>query len=67
MAYDRNLHINNGNNAIVMRATITIPAIVKTLAHRWQQRHHNEGNNASLTTSNKGNDASLTMVEMPAH
>jgi hypothetical protein len=61
------LCINNGNNAIVMRATITITTMAKTPAHWRQQCHHNKGNNASLTTSNKGDDPSLTMVETLAH
>jgi hypothetical protein len=41
--------------------------IAKMPAHQWQQQHNNEGNKASLTTSNKGNNASSTMAEMPAH
>jgi hypothetical protein len=63
------LCIDNSSNAIVMRATIIIATMVKTPAHQWQQCHHTEGNNASLTTSNKGNGASSTTVEMemPAH
>jgi hypothetical protein len=61
------LCINNGNNAIVMRATIAIAMMANTPAHQWKQRHSNVGNDASLTTSDEGNNASLTMVETPAH
>ncbi len=53
----RRLRIDDGVNAIVTRATITIAAMGKMPAHQWQQRHHNKGNNASLMTSNKGNNA----------
>ncbi len=61
------LRINNGNNTIVMRATIAITTTVKMPMHWWQQCHHNKGNNASLTMSNEGNNASLTIAETPAH
>jgi hypothetical protein len=54
-------------NAIVMRAKIAIAMMAKMPVHQPQQRHHNKGNNASLTRSDKGNDASLTMAETPAH
>jgi hypothetical protein len=59
------LCINNGNNTIVMRATIAIVTMAKMPAYWRQQCHHNKGNNASLTTSNEGNDASLTTAEKP--
>jgi hypothetical protein len=59
------LHINNGNNAIVMRVTIAIATMAKTPEHQWQQCHHDKGNDASLTTSNKGDNASSTTVKMP--
>ncbi len=61
------LNINNGNNTIIMMAKIAIAATPKTPAYWWQGCHHDKGNNASSTMSNKGNDASLTMAEMPAH
>jgi hypothetical protein len=61
------LHIDNGNNTIIMRATIAIVTTAKTPAHQQQWRNCVKGNNASLMTSNKDDDASLTMVEMPAH
>ena len=48
-----------------MRATIAIAMTAKTPAHQWQQCHHNEADDASLKTSNEGNNASLTMAEMP--
>jgi hypothetical protein len=62
------------------RATIAI--LAKTPVHKWQQRHHDEDNNASLMTSdeginlaqqrqrclciNIGNDSITTMAKMPA-
>jgi hypothetical protein len=49
--------MHNGNNAIVTRSTIAIVTTVKRPAHQWQHLHHDEGNNASLTTSDKGKDA----------
>jgi hypothetical protein len=61
------LRIGNGNDAIVMRGTIAIAATAKMPMHQWQQCHHNKGNIASLMMSNKGNDPSLIMAEMPAH
>ncbi len=42
-----NCHHNNGKNPV----------------HWWQQYHCDEGNDASLMTSNKGNNASSTMAE----
>ncbi len=63
----RRLHINDGNNAIVMRVIIAIATMAKTPAHQQQQCHHDKGDNASLTMSNKGNNTSLTMAETPAH
>ncbi len=63
----RCLRINNGNNAIVMRVTSAIVMMAKTPEHQQQWCHCNKGNNASSTASNEGNDASLTMAEMPAH
>jgi hypothetical protein len=50
-----------------MRATIAMATTAKTPAHQRQQHHHNEGNNASLMTSNKGDNASSTMVETHLH
>jgi hypothetical protein len=61
------LCIDNGDDVIITRATIAMATTAKTPAHQWQQRHHNKGNNTSLMTSNKGNDASSTTAEMPAH
>jgi hypothetical protein len=61
------LRINNGNKAIVMRATIAIATTGKPPAHQWQQHHHNEGDNASSMTSNEGNNAGSTTAETPAH
>jgi hypothetical protein len=49
------------------RVTIAITTMAKMPMHQWQWCHHNKGNNSSLTTSNKGNDASSTMAEMPLH
>jgi hypothetical protein len=46
--------------------TIANTTTAKMPAHQWQRHHRDEGNDASLTTSNKGNDAISTMVEMPA-
>ncbi len=57
---------DNSNNAIVTRATIA-GTMAKMLAHwRWQCQH-DKGNNTSLTTSYKGNKASLTTVDTPVH
>jgi hypothetical protein len=61
------LHTNNGNNAIIMRVTISTITTAKMPAHWWQQCHHDEGNNSSSTISNEGNDTSLITAEMPAH
>jgi hypothetical protein len=61
------LRIDNGNNAMVMRATIAIATMAKMPAHQQQQCHHNKGNNASSTTSDKGNNAISTNAEMSAH
>jgi hypothetical protein len=55
--------LDNGNNAIITRATISIAMMAQMPAHQWQQRHHNKGNNSSSTTCNKGNNASLTTVK----
>jgi hypothetical protein len=52
----RCLRIDNGNNTIMTRAIIAIATMAKTSAHQWQLRHHDEGNNASMTTSNKGDN-----------
>ncbi len=57
----------NSNDAIVMRATITMATMAKMPVHQWQCCHHNEGNDVSLTTRDKGSNASLTTAEMPAH
>jgi hypothetical protein len=51
LQWRRRLRIDNGNNAIVTRATITIATTAKPPAHWRQQCHHDKGNNASLTTS----------------
>jgi hypothetical protein len=53
--------------SIVTRATITIVTTAKTPAHQRGQHYHDEGNNASLMTSNEGNGASLTTAETPLH
>ncbi len=53
----RCLHINNGDDAIKTRATLAIATTAKMPAHWQQQHHHNEGNNTSLTMSNKGDNA----------
>jgi hypothetical protein len=60
------LRINSGNNAIIMRATIAIATTAKTPVHQWWRQHQDEGGNASSMMSNEVNNASLTMVEMPA-
>jgi hypothetical protein len=66
--WQRCLRINNGDNAIVTKATIAITTMAKMPVHQQQQQHHhNKGNNAGLTTSNEGNNTSLTMTEVPAH
>ncbi len=57
------LRIDNGNNAIIMMATIAIATKAKMPVHWQQQCHHNEGDDASLTTNNKSNNASLTTAE----
>jgi hypothetical protein len=44
----RHLHIDNSNNTIVTRATIVIATIGRRL--------HIDANDASLTTSNEGNN-----------
>jgi hypothetical protein len=51
----------------MMRATIAIATTAKMSAHQRQQHHHNKGNYPSLMTSDEGNNASLTTVEMPVH
>jgi hypothetical protein len=63
----RRLCINEGKDTIRTRATITTVTTAKMPAHQWQQHHHDEGDNASLTTSNKGKKASLKTAEMPVH
>ncbi len=63
----RCLHINNSNNTIVTRATIVITTTAKMPAHWRQGCHHNKGSNASLTTSDEGNNASLMTAGRPAH
>ncbi len=63
----RRLRINDGNEPIVTRATISIATVTKATVHWQQQYHHDEGINASSTTSNKGKNASSTMAETPAH
>jgi hypothetical protein len=61
------LCIDNGSEAIVVRITIAMVTMAKTPGHwRWRL-HHNKGNNASLTRRDKGDNASSTMAEMPAH
>jgi hypothetical protein len=40
------LRFDNGNGAIVMRATITIATMAKMPTHQWQQLHCNKGKNA---------------------
>jgi hypothetical protein len=44
-----------------MRAIIAMATTARTHVH--QQCHHNKGNNASSITRDKGDNASLTMVE----
>jgi hypothetical protein len=61
------LRINNGNNTIVMRATIAIATTAKRPVHQWQWCHHNKNNNSSLPTSYEGDDASFTTTETPAY
>ncbi len=61
------LRIEDGINTIVMRATNLIATMANTPAYWWKWHHHNKGYDASLTTSNKGNDTSSTMAETPAH
>jgi hypothetical protein len=61
------LHFNKGNNAIVMRATITMAVTAKMPVHQQQLCHHNKGNYASSMTSKEGSNASLTTAEMHAH
>ncbi len=61
------LHIDNGDNTIVIKATIAIATTTKMPAHWWQQCHHNKGNDASSMASNEGNKACSTMAETPAH
>jgi hypothetical protein len=56
------LHIDNGNNTIVMMPTIAIATMAKMPAHQRQRRHCNKGN-----SSGKGNNASSTMMEMLVH
>ncbi len=63
----RRLHINDGNDAIMMRVTIAIGTTAKMPAHWQQQCHHDKDNHASLTTSDKGNNASMMTAEMPLH
>jgi hypothetical protein len=36
-----------------------LATMAKTLVHQWQQHHHDQGNNTSLTMSNKGNNACM--------
>jgi hypothetical protein len=45
----RSLRINDGNDTIMMRSTITIATMAKSLAHQWQQCNHGKGDDASLT------------------
>ncbi len=61
------MHIEDKDNTIVTRATITIATMAKTPAHQRQCYHHNEGDDASFTMSNKGNNASLTTAETSVH
>ncbi len=61
------LRINNSNDTIVMRATIAIAMTAKMPVQLWQRHHHDKGGNASSTTSNEGNGASLTTAETPAY
>ncbi len=53
-------HSDKGNNIIWRMA-----AMQETPAHWQQQHHHNKGNNTSSITSGKGDNASLTIAEMP--
>jgi hypothetical protein len=41
--------------------------MAKTPVHQRQQHHHDKADNASFTTINEGNGASLMTAEMPAH
>jgi hypothetical protein len=59
--------IDNGNNAIVIRANIAIATMAKNPAHQWQQCHHNVGDDTSLMTSGEGNSASSTTAETSLH
>jgi hypothetical protein len=65
--WQKRLHINEGYNAIMMRATIAIATTAK-MPEDWRQwPHHNKGSNASLMTCDKGKEASSTMADTPAH
>ncbi len=55
--------MDNGNNAIIMRATIARATTAKKPAHQWQQHQGNVGDDVSSMTSNEGSEASLTTVE----
>jgi hypothetical protein len=59
------LHIDNGNDAIVVKYEIAIATTAKTPAHQQQQRHCNEGDNTSLMMSDKDNNASSPTAQMP--
>ncbi len=61
------LCIDNGNDVIVMRVTIAVATMAKMPVHQQQQCHHDKDDNASMTTSNEGDKASLSTAEMPAH
>jgi hypothetical protein len=62
--WQRCLHINGKKPS---RALITIATAVKMPAHQRQQCHHDEGDNASFTTSDESNNNNLTTAETPAH
>ncbi len=53
----RRLRIDDGNNAIMTRATIAIATMAKMSLHQQWQHHLDKGNDASLTTSNKVDNA----------
>jgi hypothetical protein len=65
--WQRRLCIGNGNNTIVTRATIAIATTAKTPAHQRQQCNYNEGYDASLTTSNKGNNTCMRTHNQTYH
>jgi hypothetical protein len=68
-----NRHRNDGKDACTStattpsRASITIATMVKTPAHQRQRCHHDEGDDASFTTSDESNDDNSTTAETPAY